>query len=75
MNISHLVESVAFESLTCPFTVEELASSVSRTAVQSVEPVSSKSVLIVVEAFCVALLSRRNPLPGSASVVVVLKVY
>ena len=63
------------ESLTCPFTVEELASSVSRTDVQSVAPESSRSVLIVVEIFWVALSSRRNPLPGSESVVVVLKVY
>jgi hypothetical protein len=56
-------------------TVEELASRVSRTDVQSVDPESSRSVLIVVEVFCVALSRRRNPLPGSASVVVVLKVY
>jgi hypothetical protein len=56
-------------------TVDELASSVSSTDVQSVAPLSRRSVRIVVAAFCVALLSLKLPLPGSASVVVVLKVY
>jgi hypothetical protein len=57
-----------------PLTVLDESARVARTAAHDVELRSVFEALITVDAFSVALLNRRNPAPGSASVVVVEKV-
>lgn len=58
-----------------PLMLLEESSKVSRTAVQSLLKLSRRSARMTVDAFWVALDKRKIPLPGSASVVVVEKVY
>jgi len=71
LKINHFVMSVACTSLMFPFIVLDESSNVSNIAVTVDPALLNKSALIVVAAFCVALLKRNMPSPGSESVVVV----